>query len=94
MGKFTRGDICYILESNRIVQKAYIINQVGNMYTIQFATSDAVIRLKESRLFATEEEAWNSRYKDEYRIDEKEHQDSYGYIDVYAGKRNNKNPHS
>lgn len=94
MAKFTKGETCYILESNRIVRKAYVLNQIGNMYTIQFATSDTVIRLKESRLFKTEDEAWESRHKDEYKVDSKEASDSYGYVDVFAGRRNNKNPHS
>ena len=94
MGKFTKGDACYILQSNRIVRKAYVLNQLGNMYTIQFATSDTVIRLKESRLFKTEDEAWKSRHKNEYKVDKKESTDPYGFVDVFAGRRNNRNPHS
>lgn len=93
MGKFAKGEICYILESNRIVRKAYVLNQIGNMYTIQFASSDTIIRLKESRLFRTEDEAWESRHKDEYKVDKKESTDPYGYVDVFEGKRNNRNPH-
>lgn len=94
MAKFTRGDTCYILESNRIVRKAYALNQIGNMYTIQFATSDTVIRLKESRLFKTEDEAWESRHRDEYKLDKEESTDPYGFIDVFEGRRTNRNPHS
>lgn len=94
MGKFIKGETCYILESNRIVRKAYVLNQIGNMYTIQFASSDTVIRLKESRLFKTEDEALESRHKSSYKIDAKETGVSYGYIDVFEGKRTNRNPHS
>lgn len=94
MEKFIKGETCYILESNRIVRKAYVLNQIGNMYTIQFTSSDTVIRLKESRLFKTEDEALESRHKSSYKIDAKETGVSYGYIDVFEGKRNNRNPHS
>ena len=93
MGKFTNGEICYILESNRIARKAYVLNQIGNMYTIQFASSNGIIRLKESRLFKTEDEALESRHKNSCKIDAKETGVSYGYIDVFEGKRNNRNPH-
>lgn len=93
MGKFIKGETCYILESNRIVRKAYVLNQIGNMYTIQFASSNGIIRLKESRLFKTEDEALESRYKNSYKINTKESGVSYGYIDVFEGKRNNRNPH-
>lgn len=80
MGKFTKGEICYILESNRIVRKAYVLNQIGNMYTIQFASSNGIIRLKESRLFKTEDEALESRYINSYKIDAKETGVSYGIL--------------
>lgn len=93
MGKFIKGETCYILESNRIVRKAYVLNQIGNMYTIQFASSNGIIRLKESRLFKTEDEALESKYKNSYKIDAKETGVSYGYIDVFEGRRTNRNPH-
>lgn len=79
MGKFTNGEICYILESNRIVRKAYVLNQIGNMYTIKFASSNGIIRLKESRLFKTEDEALESRHKNSCKIDAKETGVSYGF---------------
>lgn len=59
--KFVRGDICYILENNMHPKAAKIISRQGNFYTIQLVGSCGAIRLKESRLFKTEEEAIQSR---------------------------------
>ena len=59
---FKAGDICYILESNRRVRQAKVAGKSGEFYTIQLVGSCGAIRLKESRLFGTEEDARKSMY--------------------------------
>ena len=58
---FARGDICYILENNMRVRSARVINRIGKLYTIQFVGECGAIRLPESRLFKTEEQALASK---------------------------------
>ena len=62
--RFSRGDTCYIVESNMNVRLAKVINRSGNLYTIQFIGSCGAIRLPEGRLFQTEEEAAESIHQD------------------------------
>ena len=54
--KYNFGDTVYIIESNQSVREAMIINCSGGFCTIRFMNGGG-IRLRESRLFATEEEA-------------------------------------
>ena len=58
MGKFKPGDKVYILESNRSVREAEVVS-CGSFYTVKFHSYNGVaaIRVRESRLFATREEA-------------------------------------
>ena len=58
---FARGDICYILENNMRARSARVINRIGKAYTIQFVGECSAIRLPESRLFKTEEQALASK---------------------------------
>lgn len=89
---FVRGDTCYILENNMNVRVAKVINKQGNFYVIQLVGSCGAIRLKESRLFKTEDEAMASR-KVEKKVTVEE-DNPFGYVDVFAGRRTNRNPHS
>ena len=88
---FARGDVCYILENNMNVRAAKVINKQGRFYTIQLVGSCGAIRLPESRLFLTEEEAENSK-KINQKIEESKKND-YGFIDVFEGRRSGKSPH-
>ena len=88
---FVRGDACYILENNMNVRAAKVINRQGRFYIIQLVGSCGAIRLPESRLFLTEEEAENSK-KINQKIEESKKND-YGFIDVFEGRRSGKSPH-
>ena len=90
---FKAGDICYILESNRKVRQAKIAGRSGEFYTIQLIGSCGAIRLKESRLFTTEEDARKSMYGYTPKIDENEAKRKYEYVDVFEGRRTNRSPH-
>lgn len=88
---FVRGDTCYILENNMNVRAAKVINRQGRFYIIQLVGSCGAIRLPESRLFLTEEEAENSK-KINQKIEGSKKND-YGFIDVFEGRRTGKSPH-
>ena len=89
---FARGDVCYILENNMNVRAAKVINKQGRFYTIQLVGSCGAIRLPESRLFASEEDAENSK-KINQKIEEAKKINDYGFIDVFEGRRSGKSPH-
>lgn len=86
---FKAGDICYILESNRRVRQAKVAGKSGEFYTIQLVGSCGAIRLKENRLFGTEEDARKSMYG--YVSNEAKRK--YEYVDVFEGRRTNRSPH-
>ena len=88
---FVRGDACYILENNMNVRAAKVINRQGRFYIVQLVGSCGAIRLPDSRLFLTEEEAENSK-KINQKIEESKKND-YGFIDVFEGRRSGKSPH-
>lgn len=90
--KFARGETCYILESNYKVRAAKVINKQGDFYVIQLVGSCGAIRLKESRLFKTEDEALTNQKVEKKVLVEENNQ--FGYVDVFAGRRINRNPHS
>lgn len=89
---FVRGDACYILENNMNVRAAKVINKQGRFYVIQLVGSCGAIRLSESRLYASEEEAENSK-KINQKIEETKKVNDYGFIDVFEGRRTGKSPH-
>lgn len=89
---FVRGDTCYILENNMNVRAAKVINKQGKFYIIQLVGSCGAIRLSESRLFHTEEEAESSK-KINQKIEEVKKTNNYGFIDVFEGRRTGKSPH-
>ena len=89
---FARGDVCYILENNMNVRAAKVINKQGRFYTIQLVGSCGAIRLPESRLFASEGDAKNSK-KLNQKIESSKIENDYGFIDVFEGRRSGKSPH-
>ena len=89
---FVCGDTCYILENNMNVRAAKVISRQGKFYIIQLVGSCGAIRLSESRLFASEEEAENSK-KINQKIEETKKANDYGFIDVFEGRRTGKSPH-
>ena len=89
---FIRGDTCYILENNMNVRAAKVISKQGKFYIIQLVGSCGAIRLSESRLFETEEEAESSK-KINQKIEEVKKTNNYGFIDVFEGRRTGKSPH-
>ena len=89
---FARGDSCYILENNMNVRAAKVINKQGKFYVIQLVGSCGAIRLQESRLFKTEEDAENSKKKS--RNKSVEVKNDFGYVDVFQGKRKGVDPHT
>lgn len=56
-GKYSPDDTAYLVESKRIIRKVKILKFSGDFYTVQFIDSGGGIRVRESRLFATEDEA-------------------------------------
>lgn len=89
--EYKRGQICYILENNIRVSKAVILDKRGKFCTIRLEESNGAIRLPESRIFFSEEEAMKSKKtlkKESYNLP-----DRYGFIDVFNGRRKGKSPH-
>lgn len=89
---FVRGETCYILENNMNVRAAKVISRRSNYYVIQLVGSCGAIRLPESRLFKTEEDAEYSK-KINQKIEETKKENNYGFIDVFEGRRTGKSPH-
>ena len=58
--RFEEGDIAWIVESNRFIRKVYIVRSTAGFYIVKFADSEGAIQVRESRLFATEEDAKKS----------------------------------
>lgn len=90
---FKRGEICYIIENNRTIKATKIIGKQGDFYTVQIVGSCGAIRLKESRLFKTEDEAKNHINGKRIIENDKGNNDDIGFIDVFEGKRFKKNPY-
>ena len=55
--RFKPGDKAFIVESNRFIREVEIRSVAGGMYLIKFTDSGGGIKVKESRLFATREDA-------------------------------------
>lgn len=56
MAKFREGQYVYIVENNRWVRKATVISYSSGFYTLAILEG-GLTRLKEYRIFETEEEA-------------------------------------
>lgn len=55
--KYNPSDTAYIVESNRIIREVKVLKVTGGFATLRFMDSDGGIKLRESRLFPTKEEA-------------------------------------
>ena len=55
--KYNPGDTAFIVENNRIIREVKVINTSGGFVTIRFMDSHGGIKLRESRLFPSKEEA-------------------------------------
>ena len=58
---FKRGDTCYIMEDNPHPTQVKVVSKQGTTYIVQLIGSCGAIKLPEERLFATPEEAEESR---------------------------------
>lgn len=58
--KYNLGDKAYIVENNRIIRKVTIISHKAEFCTFRFVGRDGGIKLREPRMFPTEEEAKRS----------------------------------
>lgn len=54
--KYKPGDIAYLIESNRFIREGKIKQYYNGLYLFQFVEGGS-IRVKEHRLFASEEDA-------------------------------------
>ena len=59
-GKYKPGDTVYIVSSVKWIKEANVLKYSGGFYTIQFTDTGGGIKLRESRLFPTEEDAKKS----------------------------------
>lgn len=55
--RFKPGDTAYIVENTRFVRKGTIIKKLGELYVFRFSDSFGGIKVRESRLFQSKEEA-------------------------------------
>lgn len=88
---FVRGENCYIVENNKFVRPAKVVSKQGKFYTIQLLGSCGAIRLSESRLFKTKEEAEDGVKA--LRRDKIESEDLIMIPDVFEGRRVRSNPY-
>ena len=57
MPKFNPGDKAYIIESTIFIKEVEIVKYSGSMYLIKYPKSSSGYKVRESRLYKTEEEA-------------------------------------
>ena len=55
--KYNPGDIAFIVESSRFIREVKVLKAAGGFATLRFTDSDGGIKLRESRLFPTKEDA-------------------------------------
>ncbi len=58
--KYNPGDKAFIVESSRFIREVTIVKIAGGLATLRFADANGGVKLRESRLFPTKEEAENS----------------------------------
>lgn len=58
--KYNSGDIVYIVENGHFIRECVVIRYSGGLYMIRFTDSNGAIKLRESRLFSSKEEAKKS----------------------------------
>lgn len=65
MQKYPNGSLVYIIQSKRFIREATVIRYGSGFYTIRFTDSRGGIRLREDRLFPSEEDAKDQISKEE-----------------------------
>jgi len=55
--RFMPGDIAFIISNNKYVSEVTIVKVAGGFATVRFMGSDGGMRVRESRLFSSKEEA-------------------------------------
>lgn len=75
---FETNTSVFIIESNRIIREAVVTGRRGDFYTIRFKDGGA-IRLRESRLYRSKEEAEAIIRKSEIKEKTKKYQSPYDY---------------
>lgn len=58
--KYNPGDTAYIIESGLYVREVVILRAAGGMYTVRFSDYGGGMKVRESRLFPSSEEAEKS----------------------------------
>ena len=58
--KYQPGDTVYIVSSVRWIKEAKVLKYAGGFYTLKFTDTGGGIKVRESRLFPTEEAAKES----------------------------------
>ena len=66
--KYNPGDTAFIVESSLFVREVKIVKIVGGMVTLRFTDTNGGVKLRESRLFPTKEEAEASIKKSRQRF--------------------------
>ena len=55
--KYKPGDTAFLIESVHFIREVTILKFSGGLYTVRFANTGGAIRVRENRLFPTEEAA-------------------------------------
>lgn len=55
--KYNMNDTAFLIESNRFIRKVKIVKYAAGLYLVRFADGTGGIKVRESRLYASEEEA-------------------------------------
>lgn len=70
---FKKGDMAYLIENHRWIRQVEIMAVSGGFYTVRFCDSESsAIRVRDSRLFKTEEDASKSLYVTGHKEHKKE----------------------
>lgn len=67
MTKYSVGTHVYIIQSGRYIREAVVVKYGSGFYTIRFTDSCGGTRLREDRLFSSEEEAQKHIVKEEVK---------------------------
>ena len=77
--KYEVGEMVFFLESNRFVRKATVTKRSGDFYTLRFEDGGG-IRLRENRLYATQEAAESNIPQREAEKQEKGNRSPYSWL--------------
>lgn len=56
--RYQVNDTVFFIESNQVVREAEVVTFAGGLYTIRFAHGRGGMKVRESRLFPTKQEAF------------------------------------